>query len=206
MCDHLPRDRRQITFPRRTGHPPNSWTRRTRENESGTRPALGRAPARRQRCASPRPHRSGAVIGHVAALLCRDCGSRRCACWWPDPRRLASAPALSLALAEEPPAPMPPSLLDGTRTTRLAARGGRLHRPGDPRAGPRDADVTGRATASVGHRTAASRGETNGRAARTQAASWHDRSHYSGVVVPAMPMPRIGSSAPSQQAVLCTRF
>jgi hypothetical protein len=94
----------------------------------------------------------------------------------------------------------------GRRTTRLAARGGRLHRPGDPRAGPRDADVTGRATASVGHRTAASRGETNGRAARTQAASWHDRSHYSGVVVPAMPMPRIGSSAPSQQAVLCTRF
>jgi hypothetical protein len=35
----------------------------------------------------------------------------------------------------------------------------------DPRAGPRDADVTGRATASVGHRTAASRGETNGRTA-----------------------------------------
>ena len=36
---------------------------------------------------------------------------------------------------------------DRTRTTRLAARSGRLHRPGDPRAGPGDADVTGRATA-----------------------------------------------------------
>jgi len=51
------------------------------------------------------------------------------------------------------------ALMLGTRTTRLAARGGRLHRPGDPRAGPRDVDVTGGATASVGHRTAASRGE-----------------------------------------------
>jgi hypothetical protein len=84
-----------------------------------------------------------------------------------------------------------------TRTTRLAARGRRLHRPGDPRAGPRDADVTGRATASVGHRTAASRGETNGRTAPTQAVPWHDRSHHSGVVVPAMPMPRERSSRPS---------
>jgi len=50
------------------------------------------------------------------------------------------------------------SLLPRTRTTRLAARRGRLHRPGDPRAGPRDADVTDRATASVEHRSGASRG------------------------------------------------
>jgi hypothetical protein len=50
----------------------------------------------------------------------------------------------------------------GRGHTRFAARGGWLHRPGDPRAAPRDADVTGRATASVGHRTAASRGETDG--------------------------------------------
>jgi hypothetical protein len=41
-----------------------------------------------------------------------------------------------------------------TRTTRLVAGGGRLHRTGDPRAGPRDADVTGRTTASIGHLTA----------------------------------------------------
>jgi hypothetical protein len=81
------------------------------------------------------------------------------------------------------------SLPQRTRTTRLAARGGWLHRPGDPRAGPRDADVTGRATASVMHRTAASRGETNGRTAPTQAVH-RDRFHHSGVVVPAMPMPR----------------
>jgi hypothetical protein len=80
-----------------------------------------------------------------------------------------------------------------TRTTRLAARGGRLHRPGDPRAGPHDADVTRRATASVGHRTAASRGETNGRTAPTQAVPRHDRFHHSGVDVPAMPMPRMQS-------------
>jgi hypothetical protein len=84
-----------------------------------------------------------------------------------------------------------------TRTTRLAARGGRLHRPGDPRAGPRDADVTGRATASVWHRTAASRGETSGRTAPTQAVPWHDRFHHSGVVVPAMPLPRTHSCAPA---------
>jgi hypothetical protein len=81
-------------------------------------------------------------------------------------------------------------LPERTRTRRLAVRGGRLHRPGDPRAGPRDADVTRRATASVRHRTAASRGETNGRTAPTQAVPWHDRFHHSGVVVPAMPMPR----------------
>jgi hypothetical protein len=67
------------------------------------------------------------------------------------------------------------------------ARGGRLHRPGDPRAGPRHADVTGRATASVEHRTAASRGETNGRTPPTQAVPWHDRFHHSSVVVLAMP-------------------
>jgi hypothetical protein len=82
-----------------------------------------------------------------------------------------------------------------TRTTRLAARGGRLHRPGDPRAGPGDADVSGRATASVGHRTAASRGETNGRTAHTQAVPWHDRFYHSGVVVPAMPLPTVPIAA-----------
>ena len=81
-----------------------------------------------------------------------------------------------------------------TKTTRIGARGGRLHRPGDPRAGPRDADLTGRATASVRCRTAASRGETNGRTAPTQAVPWHDRSYHSGVLVPAMPMPRAQKS------------
>jgi hypothetical protein len=72
--------------------------------------------------------------------------------------------------------------------TRLTAHGGRLHRPGDR--GPRDADVTGRATASERHRTAASRGETNGRTAPTQAVAWHDRFQHSDVVVPAMPLRR----------------
>jgi len=73
-----------------------------------------------------------------------------------------------LALArvgKQPPSSAPTSLPVWTRITRLAARCGRLRCPGDPRAGPRDADFTGRATASVGHRTAASRGETNGRTA-----------------------------------------
>jgi len=60
------------------------------------------------------------------------------------------------------------SLVQRTRTTRLAACGGRLHRPDDPQAARRDDDVTGRATASVGHRTAASRGETNGRTTPTR--------------------------------------
>ena len=38
------------------------------------------------------------------------------------------------------------------------ARGGQLHRPEDPQADPRQADVTRRATASVGHRTTGLRG------------------------------------------------
>ena len=76
-------------------------------------------------------------------------------------------PAVALS-AERARAAPASSLFSWTRTTRLAARSGRLHRPGDPRAGPRDADVTGRATASVRHRTAASRGETNGRTTPTR--------------------------------------
>jgi len=104
-----------------------------------------------------------------------------------------------LSLREREPSKSLGSLLLGTRTTRLAARGGRLHRPGDLRAGPRDADVTGHATASVGHRTAASRGETNVRTAPTMAVPWHDRFDHSGVVVPAMPMPRFQSSGRSRR-------
>ena len=41
----------------------------------------------------------------------------------------------------------------------------------------------------VGHRTAASRGETNGRTAPTQTVLWLDRFHHSGVVVPTVPLP-----------------
>ena len=84
-----------------------------------------------------------------------------------------------------------------TRTTRLAARSGRLHRPGDPRGGPRDADVTGRAIAHRASDCCFALG-TNGRTPRTQAVPWHDRFHHSGGVVPAMAMPRSGSSRPSQ--------
>jgi hypothetical protein len=86
-----------------------------------------------------------------------------------------------------------------TRTTRLAAFGGRLHRPGDPRACPRDTAVTGRAAASGGNGTAASRGETSGRTAPTQAVPGHDRFHHSGVVVPARPMPRTRSRGRSRR-------
>jgi hypothetical protein len=94
------------------------------------------------------------------------------------------------AATDTPPSTRVEALSQRTRTTRPAARGGRLHRQDDPRAGPRDADVTGRATASVRHRTAASRGETIDRIAPTQGVPWHNRFHDSGVVVPAMPMPR----------------
>ena len=54
--------------------------------------------------------------------------------------------------------------------------------------------ASGRATASVGHRTAASPGEANSRPVPTQAAPWHDRFHHSGAVAPAMPLPRRRSS------------
>ena len=37
-------------------------------------------PEIRQKCASPSPRRSGVVTATPAALLCRDSGSRRCAC------------------------------------------------------------------------------------------------------------------------------
>jgi hypothetical protein len=58
----------------------------------------------------------------------------------------------------------------------VSPRGRRLHRPGHPRAGPRDADVAGRATASLGHLTAASRRE---RAAR--------RTHLGRVLARSLP-------------------
>ena len=60
-------------------------------------------------CRSPRTARP-------ADLLCRGRGNRRCACWQSDPRRLASAPALSLALAEQAPVRTSAPLLDGTTT------------------------------------------------------------------------------------------
>jgi hypothetical protein len=50
-----------------------------------------------------------------------------------------------------------------------------------------------------GHRTAASRGKTNGRTAPTQAVPWHDRFHHSGIVAPAMPMPRAQQSRRARQ-------
>jgi len=65
----------------------------------------------------------------------------------------------AVALVTERASAAPPSsLLRWTRTTRLAARGGRLHRPGDPRAGASDADVTGRATASGESECSSARG------------------------------------------------
>ena len=76
------------------------------------------------------------------------------------PRRDASLPErrqrdVGRVLARSELTPTPP----WTRTTRLAAPGRRLHRPGNPRAGSRDADVTGRAAASVRHRTRDPRGK-----------------------------------------------
>jgi hypothetical protein len=47
-----------------------------------------------------------------ADLLCRGRGNRRCACWPSDPRRLANAPALPFASAEQPPMRTSLSLLD----------------------------------------------------------------------------------------------
>ena len=46
-----------------------------------------------------------------------------------------------------------------THSVVFHGRGGRLHRPDDPQAHPREADVTRRTTASIGHRTAGSRGK-----------------------------------------------
>jgi hypothetical protein len=102
---------------------------------------------------------------------------------------MSASPTAPLRQALRKRTPWTMALTLRTKTTRLAARGGRLHCPRDPRAGRRDADVAGRATASVGHRTAASRGETSGRTAPSHAVPLHDRCHHGGVAVPAMPMP-----------------
>ena len=65
----------------------------SREHESGSRPARSHAPVRRQKVRISTPRRSGVVIGHAGCPpLPGDCGSRRCACCRPDPRRAASAP------------------------------------------------------------------------------------------------------------------
>jgi hypothetical protein len=91
-------------------------------------------------------------------------GSRRLVPGWPNaalpPKQMSVSArrcflhspredrAALLCLHERQPAWSLTSLPLRTRTTRLAACGGRLHRPGDPRAGP--CDVTGRVTASEG--------------------------------------------------------
>jgi hypothetical protein len=59
--------------------------------EAGPSYASRLRPASRQKCASPSPRRSGVVTATLAALLCRDCGSRRRAYCRPDPRQPASA-------------------------------------------------------------------------------------------------------------------
>jgi len=77
---------------------------------------------------------------------------------------------------DQAPSSSPASLLLRTRTGRLAAPGGRLHRSGDPRTGPRDAEGPRRAIASLGHRTAAQRGEA--------AAGPHQLGHAPARLVP----------------------
>ena len=100
---------------------------------------------------------AGVVSDRVPVLLSCRCGSRRNACCRLDSHLPASAPWLLLVLAEQSPASTPASLLRWTRTTRLAGRGGRLHRPGDPRVVRTTPRRPAGATASVGHRMAASR-------------------------------------------------
>jgi len=65
--------------------------------------------------------RRGPRTARPADLLCRGRGNRRCACWQSDPRRLASALALSLALAEQPPVRTSASLLDGMTSGRAVS-------------------------------------------------------------------------------------
>jgi hypothetical protein len=62
---------------------------------------------------------------HRAALLCRDCGSRRCACCRPHPREPASAPALSLAWASSHPRRCRPRSRSGRRAIVIGASGRR---------------------------------------------------------------------------------
>ena len=81
--------------------PGHRWSRNRaeslhlREHECESRREHRDAPARRQRCASPRPRRSGVVIGHTGCPLRRGCGSRRCACCRPNPRRVQAHLALA---------------------------------------------------------------------------------------------------------------
>jgi hypothetical protein len=103
----------QLSLPGRTGGSSLAESATSATNREGeSLPARRRGSPIRQRCACPCALRSGVQIGHRAALLCRDCESRRCACCRPDPRRTASAPrsrsrgrAATLADADLAPGP-----------------------------------------------------------------------------------------------------
>lgn len=69
---------------------------------------------------------------------------------------------------------------DVAHSTAFPGRGGQLHRPDDPRAGPRDADVTHRATASAGHRATGSR--RTGSSARRPGRPWRGRDERVGLL------------------------
>ena len=77
-----------------------------REHKCGCRPERAEAPARRQRCASPCPPRSGVVIGHTGCPPSSRLRESPVACCRPDPRRPASAHG-SRSRGEQPPSPTP---------------------------------------------------------------------------------------------------
>jgi hypothetical protein len=106
----------------------------------------------------------GMNSGATPAPVCGDDG----ACRSRDSMAASKRPGAVALVIEQAPAPALRALPGWTRTTRLAACGGRLHRPDDPQAGPRGAHVTSRAPASVRRRTAASRGETSARRTGTR--------------------------------------
>ena len=70
----------------------------SRRQQCRAGPTRGSRLALRQSRASPRPRRSWGRDRPVAPL-CRDCGTRRCACWRPDPRGWRSASAFARRLS-----------------------------------------------------------------------------------------------------------
>ena len=152
--------------------------------------------ARHPRSWMPEPREMQSLLSVLqrgcATLIVVQRSNARSACSLGFMRILSKCVTLArLQMEAATPAAASPSRT--TRTTRLAACGGRPRRPDDPQAGQRDAHVTSRATASVRRRTAASRGENERPRHRDSAVPWHDRFRHSGVVVPAIPLPRMRS-------------
>ena len=107
----------------------------SRQHGCGSRPVRADEPVLRPGAnpatsPTPTPRATG-----PSTFLCRDCGSRRCACCRPDPRGPASAPGFSLAWASShprrrrPPAGRTSSMVCGKDNAARARESGNISQP-----------------------------------------------------------------------------